>query len=72
MPNTDLHFIKWEKTWDLHDNPGADANELQIFEQKEHDSSHEVEDVSASNVTAEILNSSLQATGESPIKQQQL
>jgi hypothetical protein len=57
-------FYKMTKTCDSYDNPGADANELQKVEKEEHDSFHEAEDISASNVAIEILNSILQATGE--------
>jgi hypothetical protein len=37
-------------------------------ELSKHDSSHKAEDASASNAAIEILNSSLQAVGESPKK----
>jgi hypothetical protein len=45
------------KTSDFCVSPRADANELQEVEQDEHDSSHEAEDVSASNVGFEVLSS---------------
>jgi hypothetical protein len=63
-----IKFYKMGKYCDLYDNLGADASALQKVEQEEHDSSHEAEDTSTSNVAIEILNSSLQASGESPIK----
>lgn len=56
----------------MYDNPGWDAIELQNVEQKARDLSHEREDASDSNVATEILNSILQAVGESPIKEKQL
>jgi hypothetical protein len=63
-----IQFYKVRKTCGLYGNREADANELQKAEQGQHDSSHEAEDASASNVTAEILDSSLKGFGESPIK----
>lgn len=61
------------KTCDLYGQPRTDASELQNVQQDEYDASSEAEDVSASNVAADILNSSsLQATGELPIKNMQL
>jgi hypothetical protein len=65
-------FYKMRKTCDSYESPRADANELQKVEQEEHDSSHKAEDASASNAATEILNSSLQAVGKSPIKKKQL
>jgi hypothetical protein len=64
-----IKFYKMRETCDLYDNPEADANELQKVEQEEHHSSYEAE-VCASNFATEILISSLQPTGKSPIKKQ--
>jgi hypothetical protein len=59
---------KIRKTCDLYDNPGADANEQHKVEQEKHESSHETEDASVSNVAIGILNSTLQAIREPPIR----
>jgi hypothetical protein len=52
-----IKFYKMRKTSDLYISPRADASELHEVEQDRHDSSHEAEGVSASNVAVEILNS---------------
>jgi hypothetical protein len=39
---------------------------------KKRDSSHKVEDTSTSDVAVEILNSSLQSVGKSPVRRKQL
>jgi hypothetical protein len=52
-----IKFYKMRKTSDLYISPRAGISELQKIEQDDHDSSHEAEGVSASNVAVEILNS---------------
>jgi hypothetical protein len=64
-----IAFYEMRKTFDFYDNPGAEVGEIQTLEQEEKNLSHEAEDSRASNGAIEILNGSLQATEESPLKQ---
>jgi hypothetical protein len=59
---------KMRKAVDLYVSPGTDVSELEKFKEEEHDSSHQAEGVSAPSVAIEVVNISLQAVGESPVK----
>jgi hypothetical protein len=63
-----ITFYKVRKACDLYDNPGAEISEVQKVELEEHNSSHEAEDASVSNVATEILSSNISAVRESPIE----
>jgi hypothetical protein len=67
-----IKFYKMRKVCDVYNNLGAGVSELENTEQEEYDSSHELEAASASSVATEILNSSLQAVREAPIKKEWL
>jgi hypothetical protein len=62
--NCRITVYKMSKTCHLYNDPGADDNELQKVEQRKNDSSHNANDASTSNITTEILHSSLQAIRE--------
>jgi hypothetical protein len=71
VPNAELHFLTLLKPL-IHMTIQQQTLKLHQVEHQDQESSHEAEYASVSNISNEILNSSLQSIGESPFKNMQL